>query len=163
MVLKQISYEIIWEADRIDPKNEYFELLAHPENMIPCTPKEEIANKNKTENGNSNIEWFGLKGINNQSNKVIKNEKTGAKKNMKILELEVYNNSFPINFKASANGCKIPNIPTIFGPLLLWILLITLRSNNVKNAIHNIINIKIIKLFINNIKSILYCIKYFIN
>jgi len=39
-----------------------------------------------------------------------------------------------INFKPSANGCKNPQIPTIFGPLRRWIEAMALRSAKVKKA-----------------------------
>jgi hypothetical protein len=42
----ETSYEIICAAERNDPRNAYFELLAHPAIIIPYTFKEEIANKN---------------------------------------------------------------------------------------------------------------------
>lgn len=81
-------------------------------------------------------EW--LKGIILQVIKEIIIESKGAIiKIKKFAELGVVT-SFIINFKASAMGCKIPK-PTIFGPFLLWIVLITLRSAKVKNAILKII------------------------
>jgi hypothetical protein len=38
------------------------------------------------------------------------------------------------NFKPSANGCKKPQTPTIFGPFRRWMEAIALRSAKVKNA-----------------------------
>jgi len=38
------------------PKKAYLELLDHPEKIIPCTLRDETANKNKTENGIFKIE-----------------------------------------------------------------------------------------------------------
>jgi len=43
--------------------------------------------------------------------------------------------SLTTNFKASANGCKKPQIPTTFGPFRLWIEAITFLSIRVKKAI----------------------------
>jgi hypothetical protein len=106
------------------------------------------------ENGNSTIEYPGCNGISNHKNRVIKNEKTGDKKNINTLEFDVYNISLPINFKASAKGCNKPNIPTIFGPLLRCTLLITFRSSKVKNAIHKITKINVIKLLASKSKFI---------
>ena len=37
------SYEIICAAERNDPKNAYFELLAHPAIIIPYTFNDEMA------------------------------------------------------------------------------------------------------------------------
>src|SRR4051812_27140863 len=39
----ETSYEIIWAADRKDPKNAYFELLAQPAIIIPYTFNDDIA------------------------------------------------------------------------------------------------------------------------
>jgi hypothetical protein len=47
--------------------------------------------------------------------------------------------SLKIDLKASANGCKSPQNPTIFGPLLLCIAAKTFLSKRVKNAIDTII------------------------
>jgi hypothetical protein len=42
----ETSYEIICAAERKDPRNAYFELLAHPAIIIPYTFKDEIAKMN---------------------------------------------------------------------------------------------------------------------
>jgi hypothetical protein len=42
----ETSYEIIWAADRKDPKKAYFELLDHPAIIIPYTFNPERASKN---------------------------------------------------------------------------------------------------------------------
>ena len=76
-------------------------------------------------------------------NKLQKKVNTGAKKKINILALDVYVDSLSNNFKPSANGCKIPNIPCIFGPFLRCILLIHFLSNKVKNAIPTKINTKL--------------------
>jgi hypothetical protein len=51
--------------------------------------------------------------------------------------------SLMINFKPSANGCKIPQNPTILQPRLLCMEAIAFRSAKVKNAttINNGINV----------------------
>lgn len=140
IVLIQISYDIIWEADRIQPKNAYLELLDHPENTIPWTLNDEIDNNSNIENGNSVNIYLGNKGIISHIDKVHKKVNIGAKKNIIKLEFDVYNNSLINNFKPSENGCKKPNNPTILGPRLRWILLITFLSSNVKKAIVSNIN-----------------------
>jgi hypothetical protein len=72
----------------------------------------------------------------------------GASKNIILFDLLGIIVSFINNFKPSAKGCKIPKIPTTFGPLRLCILAIILRSSNVKKATEIKIGIIKIKLFI---------------
>ena len=43
----ETSYETICAAERNPPKKAYFELLAHPDIIIPYTPKEDTANRYK--------------------------------------------------------------------------------------------------------------------
>lgn len=51
--LNEISYEIIWAAERNDPIKAYFELLAHPLKIIPYTPRDEMAKTKRTPRGAS--------------------------------------------------------------------------------------------------------------
>jgi len=44
----ETSYDTIWAADRNAPRNAYFELLDHPDIIIPYTPSEDTANKYNT-------------------------------------------------------------------------------------------------------------------
>lgn len=69
--------------------------------------------------------------------------------------------SFNNNFKPSARGCNKPKNPTTFGPLLLCIDAITLRSNSVKyaTAINKGTIINIIFIIASNATIIIY-IKY---
>ncbi len=129
------SYEIICEADLIPPKKAYLELLDHPANIIPYTLNDEIESINNVDNGRL-IDINPLcDGIISHIKIVQKNVNNGAIKNSKIFEFEGTINSFSSNLTPSAIGCKRPNRPVVFGPLRLCILLIVLRSNNVKNAI----------------------------
>jgi hypothetical protein len=51
-----------------------------------------------------------------------------------LLEINGKASSLEKSFKASANGCKRPQTPTLAGPLRSWEYLKTLRSNSVKKA-----------------------------
>jgi hypothetical protein len=118
-VLIQISYEIICEADLILPKKAYLELLDQPEKIIPCTLRDEIANKNNIEKLDSKTLCPGYNGINIKIKIVKKKVMTGDKKKINKFELEGIMISFINNFKPSANGCKKPSIPVRLGPFLL--------------------------------------------
>jgi hypothetical protein len=59
----------------------------------------------------------------------------GAIKNKSRLALTGITISLNNNFTASAIACKLPQIPTTFGPRRRCTDAITLRSANVKNAI----------------------------
>lgn len=129
------SYEIICEADLIPPKKAYFELLDQPASIIPYTLNDETESINNVDSGTL-IEISPLcDGIINQISTVQKKVNNGAITNSSIFEFEGTTNSFNNNLRPSAIGWRRPNIPVVFGPLRLWILLIVLRSSNVKNAI----------------------------
>lgn len=59
--------------------------------------------------------------------------------NTKSRLLDIYNNTFSLinNFRASAKGWTIPQIPTLLGPLRICIYPRTFRSRSVKKATAN--------------------------
>jgi hypothetical protein len=59
---------------------------------------------------------YKSKEIANQPIKLKNNVKLGAKINKNLFALFGTIISLTINFNASANGCKTPQIPTTFGP-----------------------------------------------
>jgi len=59
---------------------------------------------------------------------------SGPKTNKNLFALVGIIISLTTNFKPSAKGCKKPKIPTMLGPLRLWIEAIALRSAKVKKA-----------------------------
>jgi hypothetical protein len=59
---------------------------------------------------------FVLKGITTQPIKLKYRVKKGAKTNKNLLALFGKTISLTINFKASANGCKVPQSPVTLGP-----------------------------------------------
>jgi hypothetical protein len=91
-------------------------LLAQPDNKIPYTPKEETINKYRIPIFKLTIKDFVLNGITAQPIKLKYNVKKGANKNKNLLARFGKIISLTINFKASANGCKTPQNPVIFGP-----------------------------------------------
>lgn len=66
--------------------------------------------------------------------KLNKSVRIGENTNKKLLDFMGIISSFMTNFRPSANGCKIPQNPTTFGPFLLCIDAIIFRSANVKKA-----------------------------
>ena len=61
------------------------------------------------------------KGYRAQRNRARKRLKTGDIKKVDMLASEGMVCSFTKSFKASARGCGIPLIETLFGPLRSWI------------------------------------------
>ena len=130
----ETSYEIICAAERNAPKKAYFELLDQPAIITECTLKDDIAKiYNKPIFKLDKANPFP-KGITAHPAKAKANVNTGAKIKISILELFGKIVSFKNNFKPSANGCRIPKNPTIFGPWRRWIAARTWRSINVKYA-----------------------------
>jgi len=80
----------------------------HPDIIIPYTPKDENANKNKIPKFKSETTILKSKGINDQHSILIKNVKIGE--NIKIYKLEApgINVSLDSNFTASAIACNKP-------------------------------------------------------
>lgn len=75
-----------------------------------------------------------LKGITHQLIKLSVKVSIGALINKSVLELLGIIDSFKTSFNPSAKGCNNPKKPTTFGPFLLCIDAITLRSTKVKYA-----------------------------
>ncbi len=105
---KEISYEIIWAAERSPPKKAYLELLDHPAIITVCTPKEESINTYKRLNLKSVSKAPSPNGITIQLAKASPKVKIGAK--MKIIPLELLGiiDSLSKSFNPSAIGCKRP-------------------------------------------------------
>jgi hypothetical protein len=76
-----------------------------------------------------------LKGMTSQAIKLKNNVLIGAKMNKNKFVLYGNINSFSINFRPSARGCKTPLMPVILGPLRRCIEPIIFLSANVKKAI----------------------------
>lgn len=139
------SYEIICAEERKAPKKAYFELLDQPAKITPYTFKEEIAKIAKIPKFKFAYTTFSSNGINAHKNKLNNNVKIGANVNNKLLAFDGVKGSLINNFKASANGCRKPKIPTILGPLRYCNEPIIFLSSNVKKATKiNIGTIKII-------------------
>jgi len=96
----------------------YFELLLQPAKNIPYTPKEEITKINNKLLCKSNNFVYKSNDITIHPKKLKNNVIKGENINKKLLDLIGIIISFKINFKPSANGCKKPKNPTIFGPVL---------------------------------------------
>ncbi len=128
---KEISYEIIWAAERKAPKTAYFELLAQPAPIIPKILKDEIANKYKRPKLESNQPSKIENGTKSHKSKLKENVKTGAKINNKKFALRGIIGSLKINFKPSAKGCNKPKKPTTLGPFRRWTEAIIFRSARV--------------------------------
>jgi len=77
---------------------------------------------------------FSAKGMKAHEMKLSEKVSKGANIKTSVLDVEGNIVSFTTNFKASAKGCIKPKTPTTFGPLLLCIPPIILRSNKVKKA-----------------------------
>lgn len=75
-----------------------------------------------------------LKGIANQAPKLKIKRTKGPPKKRTGEAFCGTGFSLSINFKASANGCKIPKKPVQFGPFLLCIAANTFLSKSVKKA-----------------------------
>lgn len=114
---------------------------------MPCTLKEEIANKNNVDNGKLIEIWPACTGMVNQIRRVQKKVNNGAARNINRFALDGRINSFNNSFRPSAIGCNNPNNPATFGPRLRWILDIDFRSNSVKKAIVNNTDIITIRKF----------------
>jgi hypothetical protein len=81
----ETSYEIICAAERMAPRNAYFELLAHPASMIPYTAKQDVANKYKIPTLISAMTTPSAKGMTAQAAKLNPKVRIGAKINKVLL------------------------------------------------------------------------------
>src|SRR5690606_34406986 len=83
----ETSYDTICAVDRSPPKKAYLELLDQPDNIIPYTPRAEIANKYNKPIFISDKSAVSLKGITAQPIKLKTNVMIGAKTNTTLSEL----------------------------------------------------------------------------
>ena len=99
---KNTSQVTIWAVDLKEPSKEYFEFAAHPENITPKTPNEDIANKNIIPKDKSEIKTPILNGITAQEIILNVKDKIGAKINNHLFEVVGYIVSLKINLTPSA-------------------------------------------------------------
>jgi hypothetical protein len=101
---KEISYEIIWAAERNPPKKAYLELLDQPAIIIVCTPNDDNINTYNKLNRKSQISAPSPKG--NTTHPAIANPKVkiGAKIKSILLELFGTIDSLTNNLSPSAIG-----------------------------------------------------------
>lgn len=123
--------------------------------MTPYTFKEEIAKIAKIPKFKFAYITFSSNGINAHKNKLSNNVKIGANVNNKLFALDGTRGSLINNFKASANGCKKPKTPTIFGPRRYCSEPIIFLSNSVKKATKSNIGTIKIKYFIRYTKKVI--------
>nr|AGA54145.1 NADH dehydrogenase subunit 1 [Aleurodicus dispersus]ALD62464.1 NADH dehydrogenase subunit 1 [Aleurodicus dispersus] len=133
MIIKLISYEIIWAMERINPIMASLELEDHLIIMMMIMFMDIILMTIKM------LNLLKLKFQMNGSIIHIINEQMmfnkGNKSSMMKLDLKFMFISLVNNLMASLNGCKIPKIMVLLGPLRFCMNLKILRSINVKNAI----------------------------
>jgi len=92
----------------MQPKNAYFELLAHPAIIIPYVVSDEMASKKKTLNSIFvSIEYLSY-GITAQFNRLIIKNKTGIMMKMPMFEKFGIIFSFPKSFNPSETGWNNP-------------------------------------------------------
>lgn len=130
----ETSYDIICAADRKPPRKAYLEFDDQPAVMIPYTPNDEIANTYSTPTCTSANTIPSPKGMTDQATKLRIKVTSGALINTTVFAFVGKTGSLRRSFTASAIGCKIPKIPTTFGPFRLCIAAIILRSASVKKA-----------------------------
>lgn len=108
------SYEIVWATARNAPNNEYFEFEAHPDHRMEYTERLDKAKKNRIPRLRLIRGWGKGRGIHRL--RASERDKVGAMINSEMDVVRGRIGSFMNSFMASANGCKIPYGPTMFGP-----------------------------------------------
>lgn len=108
------SYEIVCATARRAPNIEYFEFEAHPDHKIEYTERLDVAKMNNTPIFML-INGCGI-GIGTHRLNARVSDKVGAKINRVVDVARGRKGSLINSFIASANGCKMPYGPTMFGP-----------------------------------------------
>lgn len=128
---KLISYEMVWAILRIAPKYAYWEKDLHPSRKIGKIPSLIITKIIIPKN----IKFiWSPEGVDLRRINVIVILREGLIKNIILLLFFTSTISFINSLTASAMGCKIPIILTLFGPLRNCAYLRIFRSNKVINA-----------------------------
>lgn len=126
------SYEIVWATARRAPIRAYFEFEAHPDHKMEYTDrldKDRISSKPRFRS----ISVLGI-GSGVQIVRAIVRARMGAIMNIEIDEVNGRRGSLVNSFTASANGCRSPYGPTMFGPFRNCIYPSIFRSISVRNA-----------------------------
>jgi hypothetical protein len=131
IVLMHDSYGIICDAERVPPEEACLELLDHPENIIPCTLSEEVADRVDVDSGDSGVEKPFDGGVSNRIRSVQLSVTIGEIKGGEGVVLDVYSSSFSNSLSPSARGCNVPGSPTMFGPRRRCMLLRIFLSKSV--------------------------------
>src|SRR5260221_9584869 len=135
-----ISYATICAADRMAPRNAYFELAAQPAMITPYTPIDDRDSRYNKPALAFDTTIVVDKGITAQAANAGIRAIIGASRNRNLLALAGMITSLVSSFTTSAKGCPIPgNIPrmrTRFGPRRNCIHPMTFRSHSVVNATH---------------------------
>lgn len=126
---------MVCATPRKDPRSEYFEFEVHPAARVVYTLRLDTHKNRRTLN--LMIFTKELLGYKVHKIKDIKRANPGVNVNPRIFLKLGLLNSLLNNFKASANGCKIPPTPTLLGPFRSCAYPKTFRSNKVKKDIPN--------------------------
>src|SRR5690606_25720460 len=129
-----ISYATICAAERIAPRNAYFEFDAQPARITPYTPSDVNARTYSSPASMFAMTKSSLSGTTAHTAKAGTSETMGAITNRKRFELVGMTTSLNIILNRSANGCSSPRNPTRFGPRRCWMKPMILRSAYVKYA-----------------------------
>src|SRR6185437_8854108 len=116
-----ISYATIWAAERIAPRNAYFELEAHPAMITPYTPIEVSDSRYSSPASAWDTTTVGDTGMTAQAANATISPIMGARRNRKPFAREGMTSSLVSSLNTSANGCpqpgNRPKMRTRFGPL----------------------------------------------
>ncbi len=116
-----ISYATICAAERIAPRNAYFEFAAQPAMMIPYTPIELSDNRYNSPASALDTTTVGDTGTTAQAANAGIRAIIGASRNRNPLAREGITSSLVSSLNTSAKGCpqpgKKPKMRTRFGPL----------------------------------------------
>ena len=114
MIAIVTSYEIVCATARRAPNMEYLELDAHPDHRIEYTDRLDVARINRTPRFRFTRGcgmWSGIHRL-----RARLRERVGAMINRVVEVAKGRRGSLMNSFIASANGCRMPYGPTMFGP-----------------------------------------------
>ena len=114
MIAIVTSYEIVCATARRAPNMEYLELDAHPDHRIEYTDRLDVARINRTPRFRFTRGCGMGSGIHRLRARL--RERVGAIINRVVEVAKGRRGSLMNSFIASANGCRMPYGPTMFGP-----------------------------------------------
>ena len=122
------SYEIIWAADRRPPRSENLLFEAQPPRMMPYTPMVAMATTKSRPTLTSVMNQLkapvrseeGPKGITEKITSAGPTTRQGAITKAHRTARSGMMSCLTRSFATSASGCRMPQGPTRFGPVLTW-------------------------------------------